>query len=260
MRPQVLLAGALALAGRCVAEIEAVEAAKILYYWTQYDFDSRMWGTGYIAPKCKGSRDDGKCTFDEFVNYFATGEASPSPSYYTIESGFSFFPGDVMAIVTALMKLNEIKNGHIPRIVQGRTTAQGLFDDLARILDKNHERANLKQVGMSRHAHNLMESLGGLRAHLEAKNAGNLATKLQAWNRDVNWKIVQRESAYVKNSWNMIDWEATVKVHPELRDVKSTLYGNTVKAIKGETNLAGNLADKKIAQNVAGVFQKCLKG
>lgn len=258
MRSHTLFAGILALAGSCKA-IEAVEAAKVLYYYTVYDLDSRMWGTGYVAPKCKGTRDDGKCTFDEFVNYIKTGDASASPSYYTVESGFSFFAGDIMAMITALMKIDAIPANHIPRLMQGRTTAQGLFDDLAHVIDEDHQRADSKQIGITRHKNNIQQALGGLRAHLSAKAEGGLAARLQNWNRDVVWKIVQRENAYVKDQWKKVDWQATVLANPELKNPKSNLYMNTVKTIKGEKNLVGNLQDRTMAIKAAETFNQCYK-
>lgn len=261
MRLFSVLLGCAALLQPCFA-IDEVEAARVLYYYTVYDLDVEVYGqgSGHVATGCKGVvLPDKRCTLDEFVNFIDLGEASTNPKYYDLSSSFSFLPGDINAIVAALMKIDELGDNYVEKIVKGRRTTLGVFDDLAKIVDKNHQRAESRNIGIRRHMTNLQEVLGGLRVYQSAKMEGGLAERMRNYKKDVVWKIVQRESEYRSAKWNKIDWRATVEANPDLRYPSSNLYKDTVSVLKGYDKLDGNMAERSIARRTADTFNGCFK-
>ncbi|KFX94361.1 hypothetical protein O988_06346 [Pseudogymnoascus sp. VKM F-3808] len=260
MKVLQLLVSIAALLQLCCA-LEEVEAARIIYYYASYELDVTVngQGKGFIAPDCKGAKyADMRCSFDEFVNYIFLKKASEVPEHYQLESGFYFIAADVAAINDALklmkssLDIGEAEN----RIIKGRRSPVGIFDDLAKILDTNHQRAERRNIGITRHVTNIEEALGGLRISQRALLEGGLVEHLKSY-KDVVWKIVERESDYRKSPWNSIDWKATVYAYPDLAQANSKLYKNTVKAIKGHSELEGNMAEKSMAYKVANTFNTC---
>ncbi|KFY27539.1 hypothetical protein V491_00858 [Pseudogymnoascus sp. VKM F-3775] len=246
----------------CLA-LEEVEAARVLYYYAAYDLDVTVngQGKGFIAPGCKGADPtDNRCTFNEFVNYIFLEKASELPKHYQLESGFYFIATDVKAIIDALVLIkNNLGAGEAEnRVVKGRRSPVGIFDDLATILDRNHQRAEKRNVGIRRHLKNLEEAMGGLRISQRALPEGGLVKHLESY-KEVVWEIVERESDYRSKPWNSIDWKATVYAYPDLASPNSLLYKNTAKAIKGHSDLEGNIAKKAMAYKAANTFNSCFK-
>ncbi|KFY18263.1 hypothetical protein V492_00029 [Pseudogymnoascus sp. VKM F-4246] len=241
--------------------LEEVEAARIVYYYASYDLDFTVngQGKGFISPDSKGSEyADKRCSFDEFVNYIFLKKASKTPEYYQLETGFYFIAADIAAINDALKSLKtsldigEAEN----RVIRGRRSPVGIFDDLAKILDTNHNRAERRNIGITRHLTNIEGALGGLRISQRALLEGGLVEHLKSY-KDVVWKIVERESDYRSSPWNSIDWKATVYAYPDLAQANSKLFKNAVKAIRGHGELEGNMAEKAMAYKVANTFNTC---
>lgn len=258
MRALSLLIGFVALARPCLS-LEEVEAARVLYYYVAYDLDVQVWGPGkgYLAPDCKGVViSDGRCTLDEFANFISFGEASTEPSYYDLSSDVSLYPGDTAAIVNALLKIKEVRE---EVFVKGRRSPIGIFEDLAQIVDKDYKRAGSQNQRIKRHMGNIEKALGGLRIYQAAKLESGLVERLKSYQKDVVWKIVQEESDYRKKSWNKIDWRATVQANPDLAYAQSTLYKNTVKALKGFEQLEGTLTERHMAYKAANTFNACFR-
>ncbi|KAM0425619.1 hypothetical protein ACHAPT_009151 [Fusarium lateritium] len=251
--------GLLALLQPCLATIEETEAARLLYYYMCYDLDAEVWGQGkgYLAQECKGTvRKDKRCTLDEFVNYVVNGEPSTKPSYYVFESDFTFYIGDVNAIVDGLINVKEMSEGRLPRVLRGQRNALRLFDDLAVINDRNYQRAQKKNIFIRRHWTNLLEAMGGLKLYLSAQTEGNFAARMSKFN-DLTIKIVNREDKYTKQKWQRVDWEATVMANPDLSDPTSNTYKNTVKYLKGYTNGEGTLKERTMAFKIANTLKAC---
>lgn len=259
MKVLSVLVGLAALLQPCFS-LEEIEAARVLYYFSVYDLDVAVYGQGRgnISPDCKGIvLPGGQCTFDEFVNFIAFGEASTEPSYYDLSSGFSFYPADIAAMVAALSAVEDGGAQMYERTVKGRRTPVGIFDDLAIIVDRDHERAQSRNIGITRHLTNLKEAMIGLRAYSEAKLQGDLATRMENYNKEVIWKLIDRESEYRKAGWHKIDWKATVAANPDLAYASTDLYKNTVKALKGFDDFTGVMEERTMAYKVANTFNAC---
>lgn len=259
MRIFVLLCAITAFIKPCLA-LEPADAARIIYYFTCYDFDATVWGQGrgYLAPKCSGTQlANKKCTFDEFVNYLFTGNPSNGNSYYDTSSDFSLFTGDVAAMATALKAAGPLRDLKMERLLENRQTAIGLFDDLAKIMGLDQERAKIRGIGGTRHLSNIKLALGGFRLHMSAHLEGSLTERLQRWNEKVIWKIVERESTYAEYKWKRVDWEATVMANPDLSSPNSVTYRNIVKALVGFDDLEGTIHDKSMAYKAANSFNSC---
>ncbi|KAI6784763.1 uncharacterized protein J7T54_007856 [Emericellopsis cladophorae] len=259
MKVGSLLAAAAAFVRTCSA-IEEVEAARVIYFYTVYDLDVEVWGqgNGYIAPECKGVViPDGRCTFDEFVNFVDTGEASTNPKYHDLTNSFSFLPGDINAMVLALDALDAKIEDVTDKVVRGRRSAVGIWDDLATIVDKDHARAEARNINTRRHFTNLKEALTGVTAHTSAHLEMGTLDRMRSYRKDVIWKIVNRESEYRKAGWQKIDWQATIAANPDLAYADSNLYQNTAKALKGFDTLRGTMAEKSIAYKTANTFNAC---
>ncbi|KAG7139402.1 hypothetical protein HYQ45_003613 [Verticillium longisporum] len=231
--PTVL--GLLAAFQTCVAEISALEAARVLHYYVTYDLDVEVNGQGKntIAQRCKGTGKDGRCNFNEFVNYYETGKPTSEPRYYEISSGFAFYPGDIAAIVDALRRMGKVSEpDQIERLVKGRKTAVGVFNDLAKISNKNYEKAASNNFSIGRKRANVMETLGSIKHYSLARGEGNMLDRLR--------KI--RE---------------TVAANPDLANKDSDLFKTVAAAVKGERNVKGSLADQTIAQRALDHFTAC---
>ncbi|KAM0287957.1 hypothetical protein ACHAQH_000024 [Verticillium albo-atrum] len=263
MNVLLLLLGLMATFQSCLAEISAIEAARIVHYYVSYDLDVEVNGQGKntISQRCKGTGADGRCNFNEFVNYVETGKPTSEPRYYEISSGFAFFPGDIAAIVDALRriaKMGEPTTDQIERMVKGRKTAIGLFNDLAKISSKNYNAADTNNMQIGRKRANILETLGSIKYYSTTKGEGSMLERLRSI-RNVQWKLIQRSSDYAKGRSDRIDWRQTVAANPDLANKDSELFKTAAAAVKGERNLKASIADQTIAQRALDHFNACNK-
>ena len=261
MKVLTALLGVLALIQPCFSS-EAAEAAEILYFYTVYDLDVKVWGPGhgYVAPDCEGkSLPDGECTLNEFINFIRFGDASSGESYYDLEGGFQFVPGAVAAIVIALRDIVQNWDFVVGNVVKNRKTAVGLWDDLAQIIDADHERAKKRNIGVTRHLTNAATVLGAAVDFRQAALSENFIDHMKSQVKDVIWKTVNKESDYIKAGYNKLKWQATVEANPDLKDPKTDMYKNVIKAVKGFDQLDGTMHDKTMAINAANSFRTCLR-
>src|SRR5687767_14070709 len=142
MRVLLPLLSLLAFVPYCAAEISALEASLLLYYYTSYDLGFEVEGRNRtIARACKGSGTDNKCNFNEFVNYVSTGEPSTEPKYFEVTNPFFFYPGDVGAIIDQLRILAKGDPIQFELMIKSVKTAVGMTKSLGRIADRNYKAA-----------------------------------------------------------------------------------------------------------------------
>lgn len=263
MKFALVITGVAALLRPCLS-LEVDEAARILYYYTAYDLDVTVNGVGkgYISPNCRGSAiADGRCTFDEFVNFIFFDKASQTPAYYELEEEEpSILPQDVAAIIEFLGDLkSDLEPGlEEDRVVKGRRSPIGIFNDIGTIIDKDHGRAGSLKIDISRHWENMQEALAGLRDAQKAVLQTGLATALSDM-KDVSWAIVARHSNYLNSLYTGVDWELTIKDNPELLVPSSDLYKNAVKALQDYDELEATRKQKTMAYKAQSLLNACFK-
>ncbi|KAH8178521.1 hypothetical protein LIA77_00040 [Sarocladium implicatum] len=222
----------LALIPRCVAEISEVDASLMLWYYTSYDLDFEVQGRNRtIARGCKGSGTDNKCDFNEFLNYIQTGEATTEPKYYEVTSDFSFYVGDVAAIITALRMIAKGDAVQFELIMKGVKTAVGLSRNLAKIADKSYKAAQEKKKDISRAKNNMKVALSAVAHHAQVQGETAMILGLKGV-KDLTVKTKKRTSQMVEKASDRIDWRATVEAHKDLAKRGTQLFKDTASAIR----------------------------
>ncbi|KAJ4244063.1 hypothetical protein NW762_014676 [Fusarium torreyae] len=189
----------LAFATSSLAGLTYVEAYDRIFAYVLCDLDVTVWGPGkgYMAPKCRGTRSDKSCTFDEFINFVHFGEDASSPSYYELDGSYQLTTGTTVALADAIMRLSSV--------------------------------APQRDISISRHLKNLEMVLGAVSiSRGAALNMESLATLRDNIN-DVIWQVSEKESDYIKRKWTETDWDETVKWYSEMKKPDS----DTFKAVTG---------------------------
>ncbi|KAH7361585.1 hypothetical protein B0T11DRAFT_297148 [Plectosphaerella cucumerina] len=262
MRVSFLFMGLLALLRPVRAETTALHAAILLHVYVNYDFDIAVNGVGKntIAQWCRGSGENKRCTFDEFVNYIQSGAATASPSYFEYSSGFSFFTGDVAAIIDALRRIATYQGEdyRVERFVKGRKSAIGIFHDLSRIADANFKAADNKGMQYGVRRQNIKESLRAVSYYASVSAQEGIVDRIKAIN-GILLKTSERSHEYAKGRNNRIDWREIVNANPDLKDRNSELYKTVASTIRGQTNERASMYTQSVANNVAAVLASCHK-
>ncbi|KAF7550316.1 hypothetical protein G7Z17_g5811 [Cylindrodendrum hubeiense] len=231
-----------------------------VYYYVVYDLDVTAWGLGkgYLAPDCRGSRSDKSCNFDEFINFIEFGEASDSPSYYDLESNFELTPGTV--IVTGAAIVDAIQDPHTfyDNLMPGRQSALGIWNDLGYVVDQGISVSAQRDISISRHLKNAEMVLGAVSQSRSALLNSKTLSQLSSNVKDVVWQIVEKESQYVENKWNEINWDETIKAHPDMSNPKSTLFKAVTKEL--QTTYGSNAVEMSVKRKVLEMVHLCFGG
>lgn len=233
----------------------------MLYYYTVYELDVAVWGVhnGYIATGCIGNGKDNSCTFNEFVNFIAFGEAANSPSYYDMASGYALAPGDIMVIVGTLRDKFSTVPAAFERLVRGRRSPIGVWNDMGFAIEKGAIEGAAKDIDITRHlknAHLVAGAISEVRASIL-----NSAVRKQLVERvkSAVWQTVEKESQYVGKPWQEIEWEKTVEKYPEMKDPNSQLFKDVTEALddfyQDKANAKGLTIKQKIERTIAGCFK-----
>ncbi|KAF4958412.1 hypothetical protein FSARC_11029 [Fusarium sarcochroum] len=220
--PIVLLS--LAFATPSLAELTYVEAYDRVFAFVLYDLDVTVWGPGkgYIAPKCRGSRSDESCTFDEFINFVEFGEAASSPSYYELDGSYQLTTSTIVALADAIMRLSGGK--FIDNVFETKSSELRIWNDYGFVIDGSQTVAPQRDISISRHLKNLEMVLGAVSlSRGAALNMESLAT-LRNNMKTVIWQVTEKESDFIKRKWTEIDWDETVKKYPEMKDPNSVMF------------------------------------
>ncbi|KAH6693875.1 hypothetical protein F5X68DRAFT_187641 [Plectosphaerella plurivora] len=262
MKVSFLFVGLLALLRPVRAATSAVHASILLHVYVNYDLDVEVNGVGNntIAQWCRGSGPNKRCNFDEFVNYIQSGAATASPSYFEYSSGFSFFTGDVAAIIDALRRIATYQGEdyRVERFVKGRKSAIGIFHDLSRIADANFKVADNKGMQYGVRRANIKESLRAVSYYTSANAQEGIVDRIKAIN-GVLLKTSERSHEYAKGRNQRIDWRELVNANPALKDRNSELFKTVAAAVRGQTNLQASMYTQSVANNAAAVFASCHK-
>ena len=240
---------------------DPVAPFEMLYYWTVYDLDVAVWGVhnGYIATNCLGSGKGKRCSFNEFVNFIVLGDASDKPSYYDMSSDYAMAPGDVMVIVGTLEDKLKTPAAAFDRLVRGRRSAVGVWNDLGFAVDKGSVEGAAKDIGVDRLLKNARTVLGAVSEVRASILHSNIRAQLVARVKDVVWQTVQRESAFVGKPWQEIEWEKTVEKYPDMKDPNSRLFKEVTEALDKFYQDKTNAKDLTIKQKVERSIASCFK-
>lgn len=262
MKVFFLFVGLLALLRPVRAETSAVHAAILLHVFVNYDLDVEVNGVGNntIAQWCRGSGPNKRCNFNEFVNYIQSGAATASPSYFDYTSGFSFFTGDVAAIIDALRRIATYagEDYRVERFVKGRKSAIGIFHDLSRIANENFKIADNKGMQYGVRRANIKESLRAVSYYTSVNAQEGIIDRIKAIN-NVILKTTERTHEYAKGRNQRIDWRELVNANPDLKDRNSQLFKSVAAAVRGETNTKASLYVQSVAEHAKAVFESCHK-
>ncbi|KAH7140390.1 hypothetical protein B0J13DRAFT_637920 [Dactylonectria estremocensis] len=225
-----------------------VEAYDRIYAYVVYDLDTTVWGVGkrYIAPKCLGSRADKSCTFNEFINFIEIGEASPTPAYYTLDGTYYFTPSTLVALSTALRDALKNPQPWWENLVSSRKSHTGIWNDLGFVVDQASSVAPQRDVEIGRHLQNAEMVMGAISlSRSSAINTKTLA-ELRTNVKNVLWEITQKETVYLQNKWDEVDWDKMVKKWPDLTNPSSTLFKDVTKQLRTiHSNNAGEMTVKR---------------
>ena len=266
MKLLLVLATLLAAISPCRADEEdlldgtLLKAMEIIHYYLNYELDVFVNGQGNttIARQCRGSGDDNKCTFDEFINYVRTGTASQSPSYYEFDSGFSLVIGDTYNIIVAVQNAHTGGNEEINRIIKGRQTAVGLFDDLARIADANYKapmtddrRARVRSLNFS-----ISVTLRGVASYATMMNKTGMLDRLRGI-RDITWREARIENEFNRDGYRKVDWRATVFANSALGNRNSRIFQNVADELRKYTGMTAYREAASIAGKAQLTVRSC---
>lgn len=257
MRIFLPLAGLLAFLPFCVAEVSAVEASQILWYYTSYDLDFEVEGRNRtIARGCKGTGTDNKCNYNEFVNYILTGEPTNEPKYYEVTSDFSFYVGDVAAIIDQLRLLAKGDSVQFDYIVRRVNSAVGMARNLAKIADRNYKAAKEKKKDIERAKANMKTALSNLQHRTRVQAETTLINTMKNV-KDLQVKTKERTSDLVKTASQRIDWRATLEANKNLMDRNTQTFKDVANAVRGHRNTDSMMRDRSIAVKAGEVFSAC---
>ncbi|KAK2728198.1 hypothetical protein CKAH01_11192 [Colletotrichum kahawae] len=239
-----------------------VEAYDRVYAYMIYDMDVTVWGPGkgYIAPKCMGSRSDQSCTFNEFINFVEFGEAASSPTYYTLDGTYYLTPSTIYTIGDALRGVIKSESGQTwwHGLFPSRKSHTGIWNDFGFVIDQSTSVAPQRDIPIGRHLENVEMVLGAVSqsraAQLNSKTLGLLSSNV----KDVIWQIVEKESAFVDNKWNEIDWDATIKKYPDMSKPNSDLFKKVTAELR--TLHGNNAAEVTVRRKVMDMVHLCFGG
>jgi len=241
-----------------------IDAADVLYYFSVYELDVKVWGTGsgYVATGCRGSRSDGSCNYTEFVNYLYDGEASNSPVFPEIESSWQFSPGASLAIITTTWNIlsesnKEGTSAMYTRLIDGREAKVGIWSDMGFAIEKGRVQGAAKDISIGRHLANVRGILSAVSEFRHADANTRLMDHLRDNVRSVVWETVEREAQYRESNWQEIEWEKTVKNNPDMKDPTSNLFKEVTNQINEHLGKAGVIQAKTINAKAARSLQLC---
>ncbi|KAK7419257.1 hypothetical protein QQX98_003409 [Neonectria punicea] len=237
-----------------------VEAYDRVYAYVVYDLDVTVWGPGkgYIAPKCMGSRADKSCTFNEFINFIEVGSADSEPAYYTLDGTYYLTPGTIVSLGTTLRDALKNPANWAYGLIPLRSSHVGIWNDFGFIIDQAASVAPQRDIQIGRHLKNVEMVLGAVsQSRASALNSKTLS-QLSSNVKNVVWQIVEKESDYLTNKWNEIDWDATIKKYPAMSDPGSNLFESVTAELK--TLHSNNAGEVTVRRKVMDMVHLCFGG
>ncbi|KPM44470.1 hypothetical protein AK830_g2092 [Neonectria ditissima] len=231
-----------------------------VYFYVIYDLDVTVWGPGkgYVAPKCLGSRSDKSCTFDEFINFIEFGEASSSPSYYTLDSGYTLTIGTVVTSGAALLDAFTDFKTFWENLIPERASQLGIWNDLGFVVDQATSVAPQRDIPIARHLKNAEMMLGAVSQARSAQLNSKTFSLLTSNVKDVIWQIVEKESSFVPDKWKEINWDETIKKYPDMSDPSSTLFKKVTAELR--TLHGNNAVELSVRRKVMDMVHLCFGG
>lgn len=259
-----LVIGTLLFAARGLT-FTLIDAVDYLYFYTVYDLDVTVFGVGngYMAPKCKGSGEGGRCNYNEFVNYIQDGTPSATPAYAEVSGDWQFTPGSSANIILAsyeiLSKSNKEPNSDVyTRLRDGRKTSVGIWNDLGFAVEKGRVTGATKDINIGRHMANVKGVLSAVTEFRRADANTKLLDHLKGRVKDAVWETVDRESKFQQSKWQEIEWEKTVKFNPDMKDPKSELFKEVTYQMNEHFKNAKVITAKTINAKLARTANLCL--
>lgn len=241
-----------------------IDAADVLYYFSVYELDVQVWGTGsgFVATGCRGSRSGGSCTYTEFVNYLYDGEAANSPVFPDIESSWQFSPGASLAIVSTTWNIlsesnKEGSQAMYTRLIDGRESKVGIWSDMGFAIEKGRIEGATKDIQIGRHLANVKGILSAASEFRHADSNTRLMDYLRDNVRGVVWDTVEREAQYRESSWHEVEWEKTVQNNPDMKDPTSNLFKEVTFQINEHFRSADMIQAKTINAKAARSLELC---
>ncbi|KAH0430183.1 hypothetical protein CcaCcLH18_07998 [Colletotrichum camelliae] len=239
-----------------------VEAYDRVYAYMIYDMDVTVWGPGkgYIAPKCMGSRSDQSCTFNEFINFVEFGEAASSPTYYTLDGTYYLTPSTIYTIGDALRGAIKSESGQTwwDGLFPSRKSYTGIWNDFGFVIDQSTSVAPQRDIPIGRHLESVEMVLGAVSQSRAAQLNSKTLSLLSSNVKDIIWQIVEKESAFVDNKWNEIDWDATIKKYPDMSKPNSDLFKKVTAELR--TLHGNNAAEVTVRRKVMDMVHLCFGG
>ncbi|EOO02144.1 hypothetical protein UCRPA7_2353 [Phaeoacremonium minimum UCRPA7] len=214
-----------------------------VYVYLLYDLDCTVWGPGkgYIATGCKGQvLEDKRCNFNELINFIEFGTATNSPAYYELDNSFNFTVGTIAQIGDVLHQINIAWNEDTSadRIIKGRQTWTGLWNDFSYATKRTFDRAVESGLNIERDSANIKIALGELLNVRVAPLNSKIATHLAEQVREVKFRYIDRKNSF--GQWTEIDWDETIRQNPALMDPKTDMYKLLTKTMKNYFTLPEN--------------------
>lgn len=250
-----------AVAPHCVA-MTAVEASQLLWYYTSYDLDFEVEGRNRtIARGCKGSGEDNKCNFNEFLNYVQTSEPTSEPKYFEVTSDFSFYVGDVGAILNALM-IKGFDDGKPPptlhdRMIKGVESATAMSRSLSRIASKNYKVAKAQGKKVERATNNMKVALSSVAHQAQVQAEAAMIESLKKV-KDLSVKTKKRTSQLAKDASDRIDWRGMVEANKELANRGSQLFKDVANSARNVRNTDAMMKVRTFANEARSLSLACI--
>ncbi|KAK7432201.1 hypothetical protein QQZ08_001146 [Neonectria magnoliae] len=221
-----------------------VEAYDRVYAYVVYDLDVTVWGPGkgYIAPKCMGSRADESCTFNEFINFIEVGSADSEPAYYTLDGTYYLTADTLISLSTTLRDALKNPQAWFDGLIPSRRSHTGIWNDFGFVIDQAASVAPQRDIQIGRHLQNVETTLSQLSSNV----------------KNVIWQIVERESAYLTNKWNEVDWDATIKKYPDMSNPNSNLFKEVTAELRTLHN--NNAGEVTVKRKVMDMVSLCFRG
>lgn len=208
-----------------------IDALDLLYFWTVYDLDVAVYGVGkgYIALGCRGTGADGRCTYNEFLSYVQTGSATPAPTVYDIEVGWTFTPNSVTDIGTATYDWLSQSNkdpgtDKWTRLRDGRKSSVGIWTDMGFAVEKGRVTGATADIEIKRYLANIRGVLEGDFEWRSRQANQGLLDHLKSNLRGLDVTVVDKEGNAVNTKWQEVEWEKTIANNPDMKNPTSELF------------------------------------
>ncbi|KAH7128939.1 hypothetical protein EDB81DRAFT_764090 [Dactylonectria macrodidyma] len=109
-----------------------------------------------------------------------------------------------------------------------------------------------RDIAIGRHLKNVEMVLGAVSLSRAAQLNSKTLSLLRSNVKNVIWQIVEKESAFVDNKWNEIDWNATIKKNPNMSKPSSSLFKEVTAGLRSlhRNNAAEMAARQKVMDMV----------